>query len=251
MTKEELEVHWLVHGRKEGRTYDNYRYIDGIDMIYWINLDRSVNRKGYMEKILSNIHLPNKRIAASDGKLDSNIMNNFKLNSINRSMGEYGCLLSHLRAIKTFWDSSFNRVLIFEDDISLDFSEYWNKNLNTVINDAPPDWEILMLSYTDYNIDEIKNNPLYRQWNDTIYSTVAYVINRKGANKIMKMYVDNKWNVNIEPHVADHVLYMTCKTYVYKYSYFTTNDMDGSNIHNDNLSQHLRAKNIALNIWTN
>jgi GR25 family glycosyltransferase involved in LPS biosynthesis len=249
MNKEELEIHWLVYGRYEKRNYINIDYIQGIDKIYWINLERSVDRMNHMKNIFSILDIENERVIASDGNNDNNMMNQIVVNSVNRSLGEYGCLLSHLRAIQTFWNSNLDRVIIMEDDVSLDFACYWNKSIRTIMSEAPPDWEILMLSYTDTSVNS--ESPLYREWSCGIYSTVAYLINRKGADNIMKMYKDNKWHIDISPHVADYVIYQKCKTYVYKYSYFTTNDLGGSNIHENHLEIHEYTKRHALGIWEN
>jgi hypothetical protein len=51
----------------------------------------------------------------------------------------------------------------------------------------------------------------------------AYLINHKGANKIIKeLYHHHKYVVSNEyRHVADEMIYQLLKTYTYKYPYFT------------------------------
>lgn len=252
LNNKQLEIHWLQYGRFEDKKIiknikNIFENINGIDKIYWINLDRCLNRKIYMENLLKNINISNERIKASDGKVENSIISNYKLKVILVTNSEYACLLSHLRTIKLFNESELDRCLIFEDDISLEFMKYWKKDINTVINEAPEDWDIIMLSYTDLNC--VKYNKLYVKWHKNISSTVAYIINKKGSNKIMNMFIDGKWNINGEKHVSDYIIYNHCITYVYKYCYFTTNDLGGSNIHNNNIRYHFNSKNAAELVW--
>ena len=211
---------------------DHNKYINAIDIIYWINLDRSVDRKKRMEKILKNFNIKNKRIKASDGKLESyeDIYGNFICNNFVNTKLEYACLLSHLNTIKEFANSNNQISLILEDDISLDFSIYWDKYISKIIDDAPKDWNIIMIGYTynkqlinlyTDNTDNINDKKI-----DQIWSTLSYIINKKGAHKLInKILENNKYNISsLKNHVADFFLYKTLKTYTYKYPYFTYNN---------------------------
>jgi GR25 family glycosyltransferase involved in LPS biosynthesis len=253
----QLEIHWIKHGKKEGRNYkpiksiaitNKYTLINGIDIIYWINLDRSKDRRVLMENILKNIKVENKRISASDGKLIPNIQSNFVTSTPkNQSVGVYGCLLSHLRSIKEFWGSNKNIGLVLEDDIGLDFMPFWNKDIKTIISQAPLNWDIIMLNYTDTNPNN--HRYLFNRWNSSICSTMAYIINKRGAQKIMSLYKNGKWFIPIKDHVADVVIYNSCNTYVYRYPYFTINSNINSLLHNDHLKLHNSSKNMAKAFW--
>jgi GR25 family glycosyltransferase involved in LPS biosynthesis len=249
LNNHQLELHWLEHGRFEGKKCVNIKlnYINGIDKIYWINLNRSIARRAYMENLLKNINIANERVQAIDGNLDMCVINNYKLNEILGTNLEYACLLSHLKTINKFNESVFERCLILEDDVSLEFMKYWKKDINTIINEAPENWDIIMLSYTDLHCG--KYNKIYVKWHKNISSAVSYIINKKGSNKVMNMFIDGKWHISGEKHVSDYIIYNKCITYVYKYSYFTTNDLGGSNIHNSNLRYHFNSKNAAELVW--
>lgn len=254
----QLDLHWIKNGTKEGRTYkplkntviknNKFNLINGIDIIYWINLDRSKDRRVLMEKILKNIKIQNKRIPASDGTLIPNIQSNFvTITPKNQSTGVYGCLLSHLRTIQEFWGSTNNIALVLEDDISLDFMPFWNKDMKTIIGQAPLNWDIIMLHYTDTN--PYNHQYLYNRWNSTICSTMAYIINKRGAQKIIRLYKDGKWSIPVKDHVADVVIYNGCNTYVYRYPYFTINSSMNSLLHNDHLETHNKSKLFTKNLW--
>ncbi len=252
-----LELHWIKHGRFEKRVYTNsrsnvYNLINGIGIIYWINLDRCTERKNNMINILQNINVPNERISASDGKIDNNMRCNFIIecnDHVNRNNYEYACLLSHLRTIQKFYESCYNNCIILEDDCSMEFSKYWNKDISTVINNAPSDWDIIMLNHiVDTNV---KLTDLYSVWRPEIYSTLSYIINKKGASKIMNMYKDNMWKLKDITHTSDYVIFNKCNTYVYKYCYFTINNNNDSTIHDSHVSFQIASKKYSEKLWNN
>lgn len=220
----------------------NKNYLDGVDIIYWINLDRSPDRRTHMENILKEPefkHVKNQRIPAIDGKTANipsffNSEENEKINKI-QSNTEYGCLLSHLETIRTFSETNYNIALILEDDISLDFKPYWEKSIKEIIEEAPNDWEIIQLCYLFSNILDEKFNEFYP-------STLGYIINNKGAKKIMNLRENNIYNLkkhsDTEPRVSDYFIYSYFKTYCYKHPMFIHRTNNDSVIHSEHLDMH-------------
>ena len=118
------------------------KYMDGIDVIYWINLDRSIDRRNHMEKIFKDPVFKNtniERISAVDGKNPTGVYP--KLNFIHKQKNdyEYACMLSHLDSISRFSNTNYDVAMIMEDDITLDFKKYWRKSVREIIQNAPPD----------------------------------------------------------------------------------------------------------------
>jgi GR25 family glycosyltransferase involved in LPS biosynthesis len=237
---------------KENNEKDNKNknYLDGIDIIYWINLDRAKDRKQHMEDIFKDDFFNNvkkERITALDGKKenpinkfiikqDMNLLNDNK----NRIDTEYACLYSHLKAIKTFSKTNYDIALIVEDDLSVEYKKYWKKTIQEVMNNAPKDWEILKLdicelvkkTYTLWEPILLKNNKDYYKYEKikwkNFYLTgnwgaTSYLIKNSAAKKLMKnMLYNNKFKLNNNyMHVADAYLYQMLKTYIYKYPFFT------------------------------
>ena len=109
-------------------------YMDGVDIIYWINLDRSKDRRDYMENLLKDDvfqNVPNKRINAVDGeKSKDTVLTRYVMQRQTRcSNVEYACFLSHLETIREFSKTDKPVALIFEDDITLDFKPHWTKSI--------------------------------------------------------------------------------------------------------------------------
>lgn len=105
---------------------------DKLDVIYIINLDKDVER---YKSICDNLHRLNcphekiHRIEAIDGRaLDLDELNKnerFKAFSsrcfrykreLSHVLGEWGCTVSHMKAIEHAYNNNYENVLIFEDD---------------------------------------------------------------------------------------------------------------------------------------
>ena len=229
-------------------------YLDNIDIIYWINLDRSIDRKNKMENILKQINIQNTRITAVDGSKisDSELYNNYNNKSyeFGRSKIEYACLLSHLNTIKEFSNSNYELALILEDDISLEYVKYWDKKISEITNEAPKDWEIIMLNY----VAKKKLNDIYTLNNNGIISCCgSYLINKAGAKKLMNnLYIDNKFILLANAiHTSDNYIYSNLITYTYKYPYFTYPYENDSTIHNSHIAFHNYTKKLAFESWIN
>ena len=227
-------------------------HLNGIDIIYWINLDRSNDRKVNMEKLLKDnafSGIPNKRISAVDGNNEKYVYDQFKVYNYNAKTKEYACTLSHLNAIKQFNESKYDVALILEDDCTLELKKYWKKSVKDIIQNAPSDWEIIMLNY----IILPGNDHPFLIWNhDSDYTEVlpssclSYIINKKGSNKIIKIE-NNKYILsdNIH-HVADSYIYKSAKTYCYKYPMFIYPKDNESNINEDHNSINEYARKLII-----
>ena len=170
-------------------------HLNGIDVVYWINLDRSPERKESMEKMFKDnafSGIPQKRISAVDGNNEDQVYDLFTVYNYNVGPKEYACTLSHLNAIKQFNESNHDIALILEDDCTLELKKYWKKSIREIMQNAPADWEIIMLNYVILP----GNDHPFLKWDndyDSDYTevlpsaTLAYIINKKGSNKIIKM----------------------------------------------------------------
>ena len=284
LNNNELINHFIKYGKNEKRIYKNKiikvipnlellisisllktYYLDKInfiDNILWINLNKSIDRRNYMELILNNINILNNRIESIDG----NNLNDIKLSNINikkeLSKYEIACCLSHIKAINYLNNLFGNYFMICEDDISIENLYYFKKNkLENIISEAPQ-FDILLL-YKTYP-EEIEN--LYVKWSDyykngldkTIYGAVCYIISRSGINKIcnyVKYFNNNdkdkfEFNsiYNKEFDLADIFLFNDLETIVYKYNFINTNNDNDSLIHNEHLDFHKICNEKQLSI---
>jgi GR25 family glycosyltransferase involved in LPS biosynthesis len=232
------------------------KYMDGIDVIYWINLDRSIDRRNHMEKIFQDPvfqYSRIERISAVDGK-NPNVVYP-KLNFIHKQKNdyEYACMLSHLDSIRRFSKTTYDVALIMEDDITLDFKKYWRKSVREIIQNAPPDWEIIQLCYI---INGNRTNPskfkLYqRNLRHNCVSAAAYLIKNQAAKKLINgIYNDGKYNLeHYIIHHADCYIFSKLITYTYKYPYFIYKSNNDSLLHPEDLDHHEISKLKIVNMY--
>jgi GR25 family glycosyltransferase involved in LPS biosynthesis len=217
-----------------------------MDAIYWINLNKSTDRKKHMQQLLHHDafhNIPNIRIPAIDAdKLVVQdiiklpvlpVTNNINLRVTTK---EYACLLSHLGAIKEFSLSNYEHALILEDDASLDLLPYWHATLHDVLHNAPANWGIIKLCAHDIN----SSSPLYKKLEFPCFKTqtpkcstsaLAYIISKSAAIKLIKkLWNGSKYELPNILHIADYFLYIMCTTYEYKYPFFIPRKNNNSNI---------------------
>ena len=105
--------------------------------------------------------------------------NNFKNNN------EIACALGHLSIIKEYLDNlyMYGSICVLEDDLKL--NEDYNDNLSSIMSSLPEDFEFLNLSrcWAKCN-SEKKINEYINITKDSLCSS-CYIVNKKGAKKIM------------------------------------------------------------------
>ena len=115
------------------------------------------------------------------------------------SYGAVGCYLSHVNIWKKLEKDNLDYILIFEDDAYPTFN--FTELQQIINNDVPNDWDIIFFGgiYNDYNI--IKDNIVKLK---RFYETHAYIINKKGALKLLSKAFPIK--KQIDSWLSDQVL---------------------------------------------
>jgi GR25 family glycosyltransferase involved in LPS biosynthesis len=162
---------------------------------YLINLDSRKDRFDVTNNLLNQYNFKNViRYPAVNGKNISNneliqiiepsamksILDNYRKEHHELSYGAVGCYLSHINLWKKLEIDNLDYIIIFEDDANPAFSFI---ELQEIIkNNAPNDWDIILFGGIYNNYKNINN------YIDKIYSFYemhAYIINKKGAIKLL------------------------------------------------------------------
>lgn len=235
----------------------------GVSAMYYTNMERSTDRRIHMETILQDPifdGIPVERIEGIDGKTDdiTKYLDFYQCTKNPRMMDtEYGCTLSHFRAIHQFAMTDEPVALIMEDDFSTDFVPYWKQPMSRIIDGAPPDWEILQLSYIlfdtmpeeEYELWEMKKN---------FCGTLAYLITNAAAKRLIQYLCRfsspamPKYCIGPEVHYyhhADRFLYCFLKTYSYHCPPFTYRDDNDSIIHPEHVDFHSESKEKTKKLY--
>jgi GR25 family glycosyltransferase involved in LPS biosynthesis len=218
--------------------------------VYYINLDDQPERREFMESQFKYWEIENyTRISAYDGRNDD-------LGDIikgkypdNVTTAEIGCLTSHLKAIKYWYDNSDSPYAIFMEDDCLIISNYWNFTWQEFLSRVPYSWDGLQLSLIvtgDIHVTIHKH-----QMNE--FSTACYAITRRYAKKLIDLHCrDGKYKLDqdIRPRaVADDVLYNA--GVVFSVPLFLYNLKLGSTIHEDHVETfHRNSYEGLYNFWS-
>ena len=103
--------------------------LKNIPHIYWLNLDKDLHRRQYMEQQFKYWEIENHtRIVGYDGREDD-VSGHLKGRiPDNVTQNELGCCMTHLKAIKHFYENSTDEYcLILEDDVNFDFDLNFRK----------------------------------------------------------------------------------------------------------------------------
>jgi glycosyl transferase family 25 len=218
--------------------------------IYWINLDKSTDRHTYMLNQFKKYNIKHHtRINAVDGNNISS--NRYIIPKNNLSSGQLGCLLSHINSIKQAYDENKQYALIMEDDICICTVHKWNTTIKNIINETPNNWEIIQLHVVNSSIIQqlIDYKQKYVPWKQKHWSTLCYLINRTGMQKIINLTIKN--NKIVLPNnisVADDFIYRNCITYTYTYPLFA-NKANKSNITEYISSNQINSKKQVLDYY--
>ena len=228
---------------------------------YWINMDKCIDRKEFMDNQFKQKNIDNLRISAETPEtiINYNIIRNDE-SITTTTPEEISCILSHLKAIEQGYDDGDSYFCILEDDLdfaNIDFSkilcyveEAQNKNNEKV--------EILQL-YTSghpvviqlYNEHFLKNELIIKRA-ESYPGAVYYLLSREGARKILDKYVLSKNNYDISYSswtAADNIIYAAVNSFVLTYPVVVTDIAYGSTLHPEHLPNHEYCNNIIRHIW--
>lgn len=181
----------LTHKYKN-ESYKNRNWNDIISGCYYINLDKSIDRREYMDNILKKENINCKRFSAIDG-------NNYKnlCDKLNITPGALGCKLSHLQLLKNVKKNGW--TIIFEDDIKIDTNT--KNNILKILNSLPETAELVLFGTSPRIILLNIGTFQFKKYNDFIWETNknlscghAYAIKYSGAQK---------WIPLIEKYLCD------------------------------------------------
>jgi hypothetical protein len=224
--------------------------LQGFGPVYYINLDDKEDRKVFMEQQFEHWDIKNyERISAFDGRnsdLSEHIIGKYPEGI---TTPELGCTLSHLKAIKHWYDTSDTPyAIICEDDCLIDNAKHWSFTWQEFMSRVPYCWDCLQLAII--STGNISVNIHTRFVNN--FSTAIYCINRRYAEKLLSFHCKgNKFKLdqNIKPRaVADDLIYnggLTFSSPLFLYELRL-----GSSIHGEHLDLfHSQSYYGLLNFW--
>jgi glycosyl transferase family 25 len=170
---------------------------DGSLHAYFINLDKSIDRRKQVIPQLNQLGYEFTRIPAVYGKQipftqKAKFVDRAKYRLLMRSEigdGTIGCYLSHIKTWQTFLRSSHSYALIFEDDVV--FSPVKLKLLIEGLKACNSDWDLVNIDVSrpgNPKVDKklVGNNFSLIKFRTRVGNTSCYLISRETAIKLLK-----------------------------------------------------------------
>lgn len=178
-----------------------------IEKVYYINLDRSANRRKHMERMLRNAGIEAERFPAIDGtsiNIEKMKQNGELSADIKLRKASVGCALSHISLWRKIKDGNYNSAMIFEDDVIIpdDFWKVYERRMKFI----PKKWDILYFGGSALKGTPINQHALkpiaQRAFNGGFF---AYMINAASAEKFLKYLEEKPLNNMIDLYIRDHL----------------------------------------------
>lgn len=212
---------------------------DKVDLpIYYINLERSINRNKLFISQLKKYNIPPDqvtRINAIDRKaLDiSSLTYKISPKQITKK-SVIACTLSHLKAIKTAYEDDCEYAIIMEDDCNFEYTPHQKYKLSDITNFLGETHNIIQLATTcTYKYNRYLQMSPKLVLNGNLDGTVSYIITRKGMRNIL----DSSSNRSFILGTSDGSIYSAAKKPCYLakpyFTYFNS-DIIHSTIHKRN-----------------
>ena len=224
--------------------------LKGLPPIYWLNLDTDTHRREYMEKQFDYWEIENHtRVSGFDGRTDDVCQYLSGRAPDHMSEGEIGCCLTHIKAIKEFYENTDEPyAVIFEDDVVFETVKYWNFSWKDFVSKLPHDWDCIQMSIISTGDIHVTLHPYFI--ND--FSAAAYLISRHHAAKVLKNHVRGKkykLDNGVKPRaVSEDTILGSGKTYSIPLFLYRL-DL-GSAIHPEHIDIfHRGSHNALMNFW--
>lgn len=157
--------------------------LENFPPVYYVTLEDSIDRQKELEQQFEKYGVIPKAIKSKRFSESNDVITGKYVYQLTGPT--QGCVVSHLKAIRTWYESNESEYAFFcEDDLSLKTVDYWNFKWEEFIERLPEDCECVQLMTIRGDFDEI--NFRDRKWDD--WSETAYIINRDYAKKLIDSY---------------------------------------------------------------
>lgn len=181
--------------------------------VYYVSHENFTERQTKLNSELIKLGIKFTPIIANKSQDEGSIVTGKYVDNLDK-YAKY-VVLSHLRAIKHWYNNTNDEYGIFaEDDISFETVKYWNFKWIDFVNSLPKDWDCIQLCRMREFETEV--NFRRREWND--WSAAAYLITRKYAKILIDTYYpNNTFNLdigetNLMP-ISENIIYKLGNTY--------------------------------------
>lgn len=126
---------------------------------------------------------------------------NFRTHHYQMTRGAVGCFLSHYTVYKELIEDNDNDIyLIFEDDAT--FNRDFVESVFHTLNDAPENWDVIVLGKHRLAGESVNEGTDLLLKPSGFWGTFGYLINKKGAQKIVEEVDTRKMDGQIDAYMS-------------------------------------------------
>jgi FkbM family methyltransferase len=224
--------------------------------VFYVTLEDCIDRQNQIEKDFAKYGIVPNAIKSKRFSESNDIITGKYLYQL--SGPTQGCIVSHLKAIKHWYESEESDYAFFcEDDLSLKTVEHWNFTWEEFIEKLPDDCECVQLMTIRGDFDGVYFRE--RKWDD--WSETAYIMNRDYAKKLIDNYcIEDKFHLelkeaNIMP-IGENILFSSVGK-VYTFPLFVedvgvpTTDINDPELENGQKPNHVYSSEYVYDWWKN
>jgi hypothetical protein len=252
--------HWEVQNI-DGQNYYAFRKeqmkkLSGLNTVYYVSLEESKDRQKSLETQFKQNGVEDIRsiISKRFSECDDIVTGKY---TYQLNDGTKGCCVSHLKAIKDWYDTTDQEYGFFcEDDLSLDTVDYWNFTWSELVTHLPDDWDCVQLLCIRGEFDNIKIRN--RCWDD--WAATAYIVKREYAKFIIDNYIIGDTyhlelkDADVMPLIENILFASTHKCYtiplfVEDIIFTSTFEGDDGDVKDGQKRNHYFTHDFVLNWW--
>lgn len=236
---------------------DDDNKLSGFPSVYYVSLEECKDRRDDLENQFEKYNIKPNAIISKRYSESNDIVTGKYVNTLND--GTKGCCVSHLKAIKRWYEETNEDYGFFcEDDLSLETVEHWDFTWKEFVDSIPSEIECVQLFSIRKEYDTFEMRP--RHWDD--WGATAYIIKRRYAEKIINTFIQGETfnleipNNDVMPLIETILFSSVGESYTFPIfventkfdSTFVGSDDD---VKNGQKTNHRIAKDLILNYWKN
>jgi len=231
--------------------------LDGLTSVYYVSLEECVDRQKSIQNQFEKYNISPKSIISKRFSESNDIVTGKYLDTLNA--GTKGCCVSHLKAIKDWYENTQEDYGFFcEDDLSLETVDYWDFTWDEFIDSLPEDADCVQLLTIRSNFDTFEIRERY--WDD--WGATAYILTRDYAKKIIDNYIKGDTyhlevvNYEVMPLIENIIFTSLGKTYtiplfVENTEFVSTFENNDDDVNGGQKTNHKVARDLVLEWWKN
>ena len=229
--------------------------LNGFPSVYYVSLEECSARRIKLEEQFKTYNIIPNAVISKRYNESNDIITGKYIGSLNE--GTKGCCVSHLKAIKKWYEETNENYGFFcEDDLSLETVEYWDFNWEQFMNSIPQDAECIQLFTIrgEYDTFDLRS----RHWDD--WGATAYIMSRTYAKKIIDTFIIGETfnleipNSNLMP-LIETILFSgigesyVCPLFVENVDFDSTFVGRDDDVNDGQKTNHRIARELVLNYW--